>query len=60
LAAADHLVEHLCRLLEAMTRRLSGAEFAYVRHLRLVRSRIAGCDALEGEVEMFISQKMDA
>jgi len=41
----------------AVNSRLSGAKFAYIRHLRLVRFRIPDRDAAEGEVEMFISQK---
>ena len=40
--------------------RLGGAKFAYIGHLRLVRFRIPDRDAAEREVEMFISQKMDA
>jgi len=40
--------------------RLGGAKLAYIRHLRLVRSRIPDRDAAERERErgdMFISQK---
>ena len=37
--------------------RLGGAKLAYIRHLRLVRSRIPDRDAVEREVDMFISQK---
>jgi hypothetical protein len=37
--------------------RLGGAKLAYIRHLRLVRSRIPDRDAAEREVDMFISQK---
>jgi hypothetical protein len=37
--------------------RLGGAKLAYIRHLRLVRSRIPDRDAAETKVEMFICQK---
>jgi len=40
--------------------RLGGAKLAYIRHLRLVRSRIPDRDAAEREVDMFIPKKMDA
>jgi len=42
--------------------RLGGAKLAYIRHLRLVRSRLPDRDAAERDVDMFIfiPKKMDA
>jgi hypothetical protein len=40
--------------------KLANMKLANIGHLRLVRSRPMDSDAAEGEVDMFITKKMDA